>query len=171
MDLSTAKVDVAVLVERSCEFPALHPQKVGRPYRYLYLGAAHSSTGNAPLQALLKRDLETGEEQLWSAAPHGFGGEPLFVPHPAGREEDDGWLLLWIYNAEFHRTELAILTLKISPLAQWRRSSSSTMCPMACTAALRQLTLAPMLAPMLSDSALLKPVTLFQAASWAVRGS
>ncbi|WP_121967874.1 carotenoid oxygenase family protein [Leptolyngbya sp. BC1307] len=112
VDLSTAQVDVEVLVERICEFPALHPQKVGRPYRYLYLGAAHSSTGNAPLQALLKRDLETGEEQLWSASPHGFGGEPLFVPHPAGTEEDDGWLLLWLYNAEFHRTELAIFDAK-----------------------------------------------------------
>ncbi len=112
VDLTAETVDVEVLIERSCEFPALHPQKVGRAYRYLYMGAAHGSTGNAPIQALLKRNMETGEEQIWSAAPRGFGGEPLFVPHPDGSKEDDGWLLLWIYNAEFHRTELAIFDAK-----------------------------------------------------------
>ncbi|PZO19620.1 MAG: Apocarotenoid-15,15'-oxygenase [Leptolyngbya foveolarum] len=108
VDLATEVVDVEVLTERACEFPTINPQNVGRDYRYLYLGAAHGSTGNAPLQALLKRDMETGETQLWSAAPRGFGGEPLFVARPGAEQEDDGWLLLWLYNAERDRTELAI---------------------------------------------------------------
>ena len=108
VDLATEAVNVDVLIERACEFPTMNPQNVGRDYRYLYLGAAHGSTGNAPLQALIKRDMETGEEQLWSAAPRGFGGEPLFVARPDADQEDDGWLLLWLYNAERDRTELAI---------------------------------------------------------------
>lgn len=108
IDLQTKKVDVDVLIERACEFPTMNPQNVGRDYRYLYLGAAHGTTGNAPLQALIKRDRQTGEEQLWSAAPRGFGGEPLFVSRPGAEQEDDGWILLWLYNAERDRTELAI---------------------------------------------------------------
>ena len=108
VDLATEAVDIEVLTERACEFPTMNPQNVGRDYRYLYLGAAHGSTGNAPLQALLKRDMQTGETQLWSAAPRGFGGEPLFVARPGAEQEDDGWLLLWLYNAEGDRTELAI---------------------------------------------------------------
>ena len=108
IDLETEAVAVDVLIERACEFPTMNPQKVGRDYRYLYLGAAHADTGNAPLQALIKRDMETGEEQFWSAAPRGFGGEPLFVARSNGEQEDDGWILLWIYNAECDRTELAI---------------------------------------------------------------
>ncbi len=71
---------------------------------------------HAPLQSLLKRDMKTGETQFWSAAPHGFGGEPLFVARPGGEAEDDGWVLLWLYNAaaastltaSSGRTELAI---------------------------------------------------------------
>jgi len=51
----------------------------GQPYRYLYMGAAHSDTGNAPLQAILKIDLESVERQLWSAAPRGFVSRPIFV--------------------------------------------------------------------------------------------
>lgn len=108
VDLHTKQVEKKTIIERYCEFPTLHPDKVGRDYRYLYIGVAHENTGNAPLQALLKRDLQTGEEQFWSAAPRGFGGEPLFVARPGGSAEDDGWVLLWIYNAEFNRTEIAI---------------------------------------------------------------
>lgn len=108
VDLATANVDVSVPIERYCEFPTIHPQNVGRDYQYLYIGVAHKDTGNAPLQGLLKRDMHTGEEQFWSAAPRGFSGEPLFVAKPDGTNEDDGWVLLWLYNAAGDRTELAI---------------------------------------------------------------
>ena len=112
VDLATEQVDVTVPIERYCEFPTIHPQKVGRDYRYLYIGVAHDQTVSAPLQGLLKRDMQTGEEQVWSAAPRGFGGEPLFVARPNGTDEDDGWILLWLYNSEHHRTELAIFDAK-----------------------------------------------------------
>ena len=108
IDLATKAVGVDVLIERACEFPAMNPKNVGRDYRYLYLGAAHGDRGNAPLQALIRRDMQTGEEQFWSAAPRGFSGEPLFVARPGGQQEDEGWVLLWLYNAERDRTELAI---------------------------------------------------------------
>ncbi len=108
IDLTTEAVDVDKLVERPCEFPTMHPQKVGRDYRYLYIGATDGPVKNAPLQALIKKDMETGEEQLWSAAPRGFGGEPLFVARPDGEAEDDGWVLLWFYDSVGDRTELAI---------------------------------------------------------------
>lgn len=119
-NLTAEAVKVDILIERYCEFPTLHPQKVGRPYRYLYLGIAHDTTGSAPLQGLLKRDMETGEVQTWSAAPKGFSGEPLFIAKPEGTSEDDGWVLLWLYNAapndaktaQTGRTELAIFEAK-----------------------------------------------------------
>ncbi|KPQ34384.1 MAG: all-trans-8'-apo-beta-carotenal 15,15'-oxygenase [Phormidesmis priestleyi Ana] len=108
IDLATAKVDVTVPIERYCEFPTIHPGNVGQEYRYLYIGIAHDQTGSAPLQGLIKRDMQTGAEQTWSAAPRGFGGEPLFIAKPNGTAEDDGWVLLWLYNAVGHNTELAI---------------------------------------------------------------
>ncbi|MGB7484865.1 MAG: carotenoid oxygenase family protein [Phormidesmis sp.] len=108
VNLATEAVEVKKLIERPCEFPTLSPQCVGRAYRYLYMGTTDEPIKNAPLQALIKRDMETGEEQLWSAAPRGFGGEPLFVPNPEASAEDDGWVLLWIYNAASDRTELTI---------------------------------------------------------------
>lgn len=112
LDLASGKTRAEHLISRCCEFPVLHPSKVGQPYRYLYIGAAHRGSGNAPLQALLKYDLDTGTETLYSVAPRGFAGEPIFVPHPQGQAEDDGWVLLQTYNAETRRSELRILDAK-----------------------------------------------------------
>ncbi len=109
VDLNTLAIHQELLIARSCEFPVLASDRLGRPYRYVYLGAAHHPTGNAPLQAILKRDLQTGEEWLYSFAPRGFTGEPIFVANPQGTAEDDGWLLVLAYNAASHLSELVIL--------------------------------------------------------------
>ncbi len=97
--------------DRCCEFPSIHPAKVGRDYRYTYLAAAHNPTGNAPHQAILKLDLATGAETLWSAAgDRGYVGEPIFVPRdPGNGAEDDGWVLVLVYDAAHHRSDLVIL--------------------------------------------------------------
>ena len=82
---------------------------MGRPYRYLYIGAGHAPQGNAPLQAILKLDLTTNERQLWSAAPKGYVSEPVFVPRPQATREDDGWLLTVVYNSRTHCSDIVIL--------------------------------------------------------------
>ncbi|MEM6836100.1 MAG: carotenoid oxygenase family protein [Cyanobacteria bacterium P01_C01_bin.120] len=109
IDLTTETAEYTCLITRGCEFPTLHPAKVGQPYRYLYIGAVHAAKGNAPLQALLKRDLATGEEQIWSEAPRGFMGEPVFVPYPDAQAEDEGWLLVLTYNAARRCSDVIIL--------------------------------------------------------------
>jgi all-trans-8'-apo-beta-carotenal 15,15'-oxygenase len=111
LDLAAKTVQRKLINSRSCEFPTLNPQIVGRPYRYLYLGATDSASGNAPLQAIQKVDLETGREQLYSFAPSGYVGEPIFVPDPdcTATAEDGGWLLVLVYNGALHRSAVAIL--------------------------------------------------------------
>ncbi|MBD1933834.1 MULTISPECIES: carotenoid oxygenase family protein [Cyanophyceae] len=109
LNLNDKTVQRKLLEGRCCEFPSVHPERVGRPYRYLYMGAAHNATGNAPLQAILKADLETGQRQLWSVAPQGFVSEPVFVPRPGTSGEDEGWLLAFVYDSTHHRSDVVIL--------------------------------------------------------------
>ncbi|BAY24956.1 Retinal pigment epithelial membrane protein [Calothrix sp. NIES-2100] len=109
LQLQNGTVERKLLESRCCEFPSINPANVGHQYRYLYIGAAHAETGNAPLQAILKIDLDSGEKQLWSAAPRGFMGEPIFVPRPGSEREDDGWLLALVYDAAHHRSDVVIL--------------------------------------------------------------
>lgn len=112
LNLLENKVENQLIDSRTAEFPTINPRHVGKPYRYLYIAAAHKSTLNAPLQAIFKVDLESGKKQLWTTAPRGFVGEPIFVPRANSQQEDDGWIIVVVYNAENHRSEIVILDAK-----------------------------------------------------------
>ncbi len=110
LNLEEGTVERQMLESRCCEFPTHNPDNVGREYRYLYIGVAPNDTGrNAPLQAILKLDLETGERQVHSFAPSGYVSEPIFVPNPNANQEDAGWILTLVYDGSKHRSTLAIL--------------------------------------------------------------
>ncbi|MGK7919146.1 MAG: carotenoid oxygenase family protein [Trichodesmium sp.] len=121
INLSENNVEHKLLESLCCDFPTLNPNNVGKSYRYLFMGVADKPSGNAPLQRILKIDWQTGERQIFSVAPRGFAGEPLFVPFPNGVNEDDGWLLMLMYDAAEHRSDVVILDardLSKKPLAR-----------------------------------------------------
>ncbi|NJP05585.1 MAG: Apocarotenoid-15,15'-oxygenase [Chloroflexaceae bacterium] len=124
LNLKTGQASTQLLESRNCELPSYHPAREGQPYRYLYLSVAAQAQQDSPLQAILKLDLHTGSQQIWSAAPRGFVSEAVFVPRPGSEQlppldetkldestsaEDDGWLLVLVYDAARHRSSLAIL--------------------------------------------------------------
>lgn len=90
------------------EFPYIAPSKVGQPYRYTYL--VHEPGTSAVLyQAVAKVDLETGRSTSFDFGPGRIPLEPVFVPNPEGRAEDDGWLLVEVANADTGRATLCVL--------------------------------------------------------------
>ena len=99
LNLTNKSAERRLIDQRSVDFPYIHPERIGQPHRWIYIGAVAQPQGNAPNQAILKIDPE-GEQDLWSAAPQGFVGEPVFVPRPGSTEEDDGWVLTLSYEAE-----------------------------------------------------------------------
>lgn len=110
LNLQGETVERELLLSTCCEFPTLNPHKVGRDYRYLFIGAAHNDTGrNAPLQGILKLDLQTGKRELHSFATSGYVSEPVFVAKPNGTREDEGWILTLVYDGSKHRSDLVIL--------------------------------------------------------------
>ncbi len=111
LDMQSQTVDRTLLEARCCEFPVVHPDRVGREYRYAYMGAAATIGGNQPLQSLAKIDVTTGEETLCDYAPHGFVNEPVFVPKPGGAEED-GWLLAMVFDGDRDRSSVVIVDAK-----------------------------------------------------------
>lgn len=109
LNLNTKATRRRSIDQRACDFPFIAPARLAQPHRWVFLGAAHQPAGNAPLQGILKIDPETGEQQLWSAAPKGFVGEPVFVPRPGATAEDQGWVLTLVYDAAHDRTDVVIL--------------------------------------------------------------
>jgi all-trans-8'-apo-beta-carotenal 15,15'-oxygenase len=112
LDFVSGKVDRELIEPRCCEFPTMNPAQVGQDGRYYYLGAAAAETGNAPLQAITKIDLQTKETITWSAAPHGFVSEPQFIAKPQAATEDDGWVVTLVYQADRDATDIVILDAK-----------------------------------------------------------
>jgi all-trans-8'-apo-beta-carotenal 15,15'-oxygenase len=108
INLKNGTVEKEMIEGRCCEFPSVHPNKVGKNYRYLFIAAGHNPSVNAPLQAILKLDLETKERQLYSFATQGYVSEPIFVPKPGGKKEDEGWVMTLVYDANCHRSDLVI---------------------------------------------------------------
>ncbi|MDJ0662750.1 MAG: carotenoid oxygenase family protein [Crocosphaera sp.] len=109
INIDQETVDKEIIESRCCEFPYINPNNVGRKYRYLFTGTAHQNQGNAPLQAILKLDLLTGKKQLHSFAPQGYVSEPIFVPKPNATDEDQGWILVMVYDGYKHRSDIVIL--------------------------------------------------------------
>jgi carotenoid cleavage dioxygenase len=102
----SATVTTETLDDRGVEFPRHDERKVGRPHRYGYavsLGAPFEQSVG------LKYDLVTGQVAVHDYGPGRATGELVFVPRSPGADEDDGWLLSFVYDAGTDRSELVVL--------------------------------------------------------------
>ncbi|MEN9201834.1 MAG: carotenoid oxygenase family protein [Thermostichus sp. DG_1_6_bins_120] len=109
LDPKAGSVKRERLLDRSVEFPAVHPAHMGGCHRYIYMGATHAPGPNAPLQAILKLDTATGRTQQYSFAPRGFVGEPVFVPYPDSAAEEEGWIVTVVFDAASRCSQVVIL--------------------------------------------------------------
>jgi all-trans-8'-apo-beta-carotenal 15,15'-oxygenase len=109
LNLNSKQVQRHQLETRCCDFPYVNPACIGHRHHWIYLAATHHPQANGPNQAILKINPDTQEQDLWSAAPRGFVGEPVFVARPNSMAEDDGWLFVVMYDAECDRSNIVIL--------------------------------------------------------------
>jgi all-trans-8'-apo-beta-carotenal 15,15'-oxygenase len=67
---------------------------------------------NAPDQALglqqriTRVDLTSGQTVSHDFAPHGYPGEPVFIPARQDGEEDDGYVVTLVYDGSERRTHV-----------------------------------------------------------------
>ena len=109
IDLDAEAVSCECISQRRCEFPTVNPLREGLSARFAWMAIAQRENGSDPLQAIKKLDIQTGEQHIWSAAPHGYVGEPVMVPSRLNDAEDAGWLLLLVWNGSRSATDLMIL--------------------------------------------------------------
>jgi all-trans-8'-apo-beta-carotenal 15,15'-oxygenase len=109
IDLASGTATVEDLEPRCCEFGTVAPARQGLEARHAWIAVAERSRGNDPLQAIEKLDLSSGARRVWSAAPRGFVSEPVMVPAPDARGEDDGWIMTLVWNGARSASDLVIL--------------------------------------------------------------
>jgi carotenoid cleavage dioxygenase-like enzyme len=58
-------------------------------YRYIYSIGINESENNSFYDQIVKTDLKSGKSKVWREE-NCFPGEPVFLPYPEGKNEDDG---------------------------------------------------------------------------------
>jgi all-trans-8'-apo-beta-carotenal 15,15'-oxygenase len=105
IDLASGKVDSRPYTAGSAnEFPRIDPRRTGKPYRYAYIACNPADRTIGLQQQLARVDVESGAVAVHDFGPHGYVGEPLFVP--TGEGEDDGVVLTMIFDAARQRTAI-----------------------------------------------------------------
>jgi all-trans-8'-apo-beta-carotenal 15,15'-oxygenase len=100
----------------TCEFPRVAPAVEATRHQVAYVGACTpASTGASTTSrftrlpdAIVRVDVETGAARRWSSGG-GVVSEPVFVPRPGARAEDDGWLLALVYDPRSDASNITVL--------------------------------------------------------------
>jgi carotenoid cleavage dioxygenase len=97
------------LDDRPADFPRIADAKVGLKHRFGYMTGLGGDIANEFGSQLIKYDLESGKSEAW-ASKSGGAGEPVFVQ--TGRNEDDGYVLTFVYDGARGASDLVILDAK-----------------------------------------------------------
>lgn len=107
VDLETGKVEKQTFPTGTAnEFPSINPAFTGKRHRYAYIASnpAHRESG---LQQRISRiDFESGAVASHDFGPAGYVGEPLFVPSRPDGAEDEGTVLVMVFDTTDRRTKI-----------------------------------------------------------------
>jgi carotenoid cleavage dioxygenase-like enzyme len=113
--------------DRACEFPRINDTHLGRPTRFGYVGLRDPRPGEAAqsgaFEAIARYDLKTGQKQVHQFAAGVTVCEPVFVPDPLGKSEEEGFIFTFTHHAGSPQGSFVILdarNLGGRPLAEIR---------------------------------------------------
>jgi carotenoid cleavage dioxygenase-like enzyme len=109
ISLLTGKLTETVLEERGCEFPRFNDEFGGKEYRFGYTAASDEEFQFGPA---FKHDVSTGRTEVHDYGPGCATLEPVFIARKGAIEEDDGWVMSYVYNAERNASDVVILDAK-----------------------------------------------------------
>lgn len=104
----TGEVKKEQWLEYPLEFPIIHPDKTGATHRYIWGIAGAPNAPHRLLNGLIKVDT-LNKNQVFKDYHPKLVGEPIFVPHPESKREDEGWILVLVFDSDHATTRLEVL--------------------------------------------------------------
>jgi len=123
IDTVTGKVHEEQIDDRSAEFPRVADANVGRPHRYGYMmgfNTGHPDRPESAEGAIIKYDRKAGTSSTINLGRGRIGGEPVFAPAANPKNEDDGYLMTYVYDASKNASEYVVFdasTMSSEPVA------------------------------------------------------
>jgi carotenoid cleavage dioxygenase-like enzyme len=108
-----------VLSDRPADLPSIDRRRTGRDYRHSWRVEVTPRTDTVEMRGVVHYDVQSGKEQRYDPGPSRSSGEWLFVPR--GKQEGDGFLVTYVYDATTDGSELVILDAQdvgAGPLAE-----------------------------------------------------
>jgi len=105
-NLATGETREEELSETCLEFPMVNGRHAGRRHRYSY--EARCAQGLFAFDALVKRDVDAGTEEIVEFADGVFISETVMAPSDGSTAEDDGYLLTYTSDVVNDRSECLI---------------------------------------------------------------
>jgi carotenoid cleavage dioxygenase-like enzyme len=112
IDRRAGRVRSTPLDDVITEFPRVDERRVGRRHRFGYAAARETGIedGARPeWTAVRKYDLERGTTETRRYGAGNGIGEPIFVPRTPGAGEDDGWVLVLVYDQNRNASRFDVL--------------------------------------------------------------
>lgn len=94
------------LDDASQEFPRLDDRRFGKSYRY---GYTTGLGGDVSLGGIKKHDLRAGKSVLHNEGEARAFMEPVFVPTSQEADEDDGWVMAYVYDRSTNKSDVVIV--------------------------------------------------------------
>jgi carotenoid cleavage dioxygenase-like enzyme len=101
--------------ENYCDFPRINDDLMGRKNRYLYAArfkVGEDSEFDATFNAELKFDNETGSIETHAFGEGMFSSEAIFAPRINAADEDDGYVICFVYDQATDSSECHIIDAK-----------------------------------------------------------
>jgi all-trans-8'-apo-beta-carotenal 15,15'-oxygenase len=107
IDLATGKVESRSFdTGNANEFPRINPRYVAGRYRYAYIANNAPGQDVGLQQRVTRVDMESGATVSHDFGPDGYAGEPLFIPARGNGEEDEGYVVVLVFDARENRTHV-----------------------------------------------------------------
>lgn len=91
-----------------CDFTRINDDLAGRKNRYTYAARFDPAHG-AKFDAELKYDDADGSVQVHALGPGRWGGEGVFAPRAGAAAEDDGYVILFVWDETGQQSECVII--------------------------------------------------------------
>ena len=119
-DLKTGKTHERVIDDvLNTEFPVINASYQGRKNQFTYNVLFPQGGREEPrFPGLVKYDITTGGYIAYSAGPQYFYNEPGFAPRDNSQSEDDGYLVMPVWNPLDKRSEIQVFDCKGARLAE-----------------------------------------------------
>lgn len=108
-DLTTGRVGEGALDDRPVEFPRINEQRMGRRHAISYAIGGQITDDAVAFESIVKHDGRTGVGSVHRMDHGRVPSEAIFVPAKDATDEDDGWLLSFVYDPRRDASDLVII--------------------------------------------------------------